>query len=49
MSYDFSSLSHPDFESLCLYLVGAYAGLDLRRLARDRTVALTDGTPRPMK
>ncbi|MCA1529946.1 restriction endonuclease [Bradyrhizobium yuanmingense] len=27
MSYDFSSLSHPDFESLCLDLAGAHAGL----------------------
>lgn len=27
MSYDFSSLSHPDFESLCLDLVGAHTSL----------------------
>ena len=27
VSYDFSSLSHPDFESLCLDLAGAHAGL----------------------
>ncbi|MCK1298031.1 restriction endonuclease [Bradyrhizobium sp. 24] len=27
MSYDFSSLSHPDFESLCLDLAGAHADL----------------------
>ena len=27
VSYDFSSLSHPDFESRCLDLVGAHAGL----------------------
>src|SRR5258708_19916267 len=27
MNYDFSSLSHLDFESLCRDLAGAYAGL----------------------